>query len=815
MSAANVLSIAARDLHVALRSALREIGLTSAIVSTMTLGLTLATVGFSLVNAILIRPLSVHNPERLVILERHNSKTGESHGLNLSELDYLRARSRTTTGLSGYDYTRLNAVSRGNAELVEARLVSGNMFALLGVTAEGRALTLADDHPGAPPIAIVSCAFADRHFPRDAVSQVVQLNQLSVTIVGVLPCRFQGLAIGERPEDVWLPMSLHSQLALSDHVFVGTLGRLAPGINVEEARGELAALYLDYQRQEPGLNASDAWTIGARSGAHGIGELGAAMQVPLTLLNAAAIVVLVIACGNVTNLLLVRFTSRRYDLAVRQALGASSRRLAGELIAGVAVYAVPACAAALLLSAPAATLAADYLAPDKSAITLDLTPGPAVVLFSVLASIAVAIASALGPAFAAVSHSTGALIGAGLGRVNIDRVAARVGRWLIAGQVALSLVLLLLAGQLWRGIARLITMDPGFATAHVVSLSVYPATLGYTGARELQLYEGIRSRLASLPGVVSVGISRYPLTTDRRAPCTTGGGADVADISPRPVSPGLFATLGIHLLRGRDFSDADEMSSTPVVVLSRQAADAYFTGLDPIGRTLRLSTGAATVEPRRVIGIVNDLRAFGPRPEDVGAATCAMFVPMAQASLSDRGQASVLIRSTSTIGTASGEIRRAIAAIDPALSVMFLESAQADILSAVEPQTSAGSVAKLFASLALILACIGLYGVLSYAVSRRTREIGVRMAFGAPPFTVGAMVVRDAFRQMALGILVGGVTAVLLLPVAAHTLYGVQTVDPVVGGFCVGALLGIGLVAAWVPARRAASVDPARALRGH
>jgi predicted permease len=809
-------------LRIAVRSAVRSPVLTAALVATMTVGLALSVVAFSLADALLLRPLAVTHPDQLIIVEQRDVRTGESDNLPISEVAYLRARSRATTGLVGYDYTRLNAVDHGVAEMVDGRLVGGDLFALLGVKVSGRPLTSADDRPGATPVALVNCAFAARRLPTGAIGHTITLNGLAVTIVGVLPCDFAGLAVGEVSEGIWLPMALHPELALHDHVTVGAVGRLAPGVDIRTAELELDTLHRSYRREVAASHAPDrdasratdpaAWRISVTSGAHGIGDLGVTMRTPLTLLNVAALVVLLIVCINVANLLLVRFTARRGELAVRRALGASRGSIAGQLLAEVSVYAITAGAAAVMLVPLVARAVVRHLTPPGTSLAVSLALRPDVLAFSVLAIVVVIAFAGIAPTMAAARSSAPDLIAASPRTVG-DRGALRLGRLHVIAQMALSLILLVLAGQLWRGIGHLTAMDPGFSTAHVLEFSLYPGALGYAGADELRLYDGTRSQLAMLPGIESVGLSRYPVVVETRTPCTTFDRGTISDVAPRPVSPGFFRTVGMPILRGRDFAISDGPAAPPVVVLSRFAADSYFPGADPVGRTLRIGTDSAHVETRQIVGVAGDLRSFGPRPEDVGSPTCAAFIPFAQAAASDRGQAAFLVRSSSGMAATYSAIRRAVGAIDPNLSIMFLQPLQTDVGTTISPRTSAASLARAFAGLALLLSCIGVYGVLSYAVSRRTNEIGVRLALGALPMVVRSMVVADALRPVLAGVALGAATAGLLLPLAAHSLYGLQVVDPAVVAVSVALLLIVGIAAAWIPARRAARVDPVCALR--
>jgi predicted permease len=812
-----VLDTVQRDMRFALRTARRSPALTVALVLTLALGLGPSITVFSLVDAIILRALPVDRPDRLVLVNRISPTGATNDQFPLDEVEYIRTHAHALDGLIAFDYTRLNVVIDRSAEPLEARLVSGNIFALLGVRTLGRPLTPDDDQPGRPPVAVISCAYWQRRFgaSQSALNRTLVVNGRGATIVGIMPCSFPGLSPGELPEDLWLPMALHSNLALNDHTTVGILGRLAPGRDPASAAAELTALHRTYARDlattAPVGNRAEH--IGLASGAQGLRDLVQQAETPLRLLSGVALAVLLIVSANVTNLLLTRATARRRELAVRLALGASRRRIAGQLVTETAVYAAAGAVLGVLLAWWAAPILARYFARDTRGLLLDLLPRARTIAFAAAAMLATAFACGFAPALIATRLDLQEELKESA-RIAGGSATIRLGRALAAAQVALSLLLLAITSQLVHGVGNLAGMDPGFDRGHVLLFGTYATALGLSGTREIQLYELMQQRLAALPGVRAASMSRFPAATVLRRVCLPAPVGQPATVNLDGVGTRYFETVGIPLLRGRDFTPADTRNGTPVAILSQEAARVYFPGVDPVGRILDVDVGAVVpgVRALQVIGVAGDVRAYGPAPQDVGAPICTVFIPLAQAPHWLLGQMTFEVRAANEPAPLFAAVRSAVHSVNADLSLFDLRTAADDVRALTAGESVLATLAGAFGTLALLLACVGLYGVVSYAVSRRTGELGVRLALGARPSRLHRTVVRDAMRPVAVGLAVGLAATLVALRLTAHAIFGLSTPEPLAIAVAAATLLAAALTAAHLPARRASRIDPVRAL---
>lgn len=792
-----------RDLRFALRSARRAPALACTVVLTLALGLGISTTVFSLVDAILLRPLPVERPDQLVLATPVLPDGTPDDGFPIPEVEYLRDRSRSLAGVIAFDGTRLNAVVSGNPRLVTAMLISADAFDILGVRVMGRTIRRQDDRPGASPVAVVSCQYAASQFGASApaIGQTLTLTGLSATVVGVLPCDFPGLSAGETPADVWLPMALHPQLALNDHVTVGVIARLAPGADAGMAESELTDLHRTYAR-----NAL-VGRIVVRDGSQGLRNLSEAVETPLRVLTAAAIAVLLLVCANVMNLLLTRGTGRRQELAIRLAMGASRPQLVRQLVTETLAYATVGGALGVLLAGWAGPVLVRHLAvgPGSPTLMIDVFPRGRVIAFAAVAVLATVLAAGIGPALRATQlegHTTG------------NRATIRLGQSLATVQVCLSLVLLIVTSQLLHGVATMARMDPGFERRQTLQFRVYANTLGYGGPAEIAFYERIRTRLDALPGVRAASVSRYPAATGYRSICHAPIGGAPTDLSLNGIGARYWTATGTPLLRGREFSAADGPAAPPVAILSEVAARVLFPGIDPVGQTLRVTADPpATVRAIQIVGVARDVRAYGPRPEDVGAPTCRIFVPLAQAPQSELGQVLFVVRTMADPTVMFGAVRSAVQSVDPRAAILWLQTGSDATEALTASENTLAAAAGILATLALALACIGLYGIVSYSVVQRMGEIGIRLALGAAPSRLFRSVLTDALRPVSWGLALGLVTAAVALRVVGHNVIGLDSPQPAAIAVAALTLICAAALAAALPARRAARADPARVLR--
>jgi predicted permease len=770
-----------RDLLFALRSARRSLMVTVTVVLTLALGLGVSTTAFSLVDAILLRPLPVAHPERLV-------NASFEDGFPILETEYFRERSRSLSGIIAYDGTQLSTVVQERPGLATARLLSGDVFATLGVPVIGRALRLDDDRPGAAPVAVASCAYATRQFGgmTAAIGQTPLLDGMSTTIVGVMPCDFPGLTAGKMPEDLWLPIIWHSRLGLNDHTTVGILARLAPGANAGIAARELTALHRTFTRDTLGR-------VLVSDGSQGLETLAHASATPLRILTAAAAAVLLLVCANVMNLLLTRGTGRRQEIVIRLAMGASRPQIVRQLIVETLVYALAGGILAVVAAEVLGPLLATRLAPGEGPLMLDLVPRGRVLAFVAVAVLATVVAAGVVPALKAARLE------------NETRSTPRIGRSLAMLQVGLSLVLLIVTGQLVHGARSMALMDTGFEQHHTFQFALYANTLGYSGPSELAFYERVRSKLGAMPGVVTATVARDHITAINRTICHPSTDGGPVDVGLSGIGANYWAATGIPLLRGRDFVPNDGA----VAILSTEAARVFFPDADPIGRTLRVPDGGTL----RIVGVARDVRAFGERPEEVGAPTCRVFIPLEHAAKEDMGQAMFIVRTIGDPAATLGAVRDVVHTIDPRAALVRLETVSNATRDITAGQSALATSAGVLAALALALACIGLYGVVSYMVARRMTEMGIRLALGASPARLFRVVLGDAMRPVLSGLALGLAGAALALKLVGHSVIGLDAPQPLAIIAAALTLVVAALIAATLPARRAARADPVQALR--
>ncbi|HSY80887.1 MAG TPA: ABC transporter permease [Gemmatimonadaceae bacterium] len=770
-----------RDFRFALRSARRSLLVSATVVLTLALGLGVSTTAFSLVDAILLRPLPVAHPERLV-----NATLDD--GFPILETEYFRDRSRSLSGIIAYDGTRLSTVVQRQPGVATAGLVSGDVFAILGVPVLGRPLRREDDRPGAVPVAVASCAYATRQFgsPTAAIGQTVMLDALSTSIIGVMPCDFPGLTAGEMPEDLWLPLVWHPQLGLNDHTTVGILARLAPGANAAVAQRELTDLHRTFTRDTLGR-------VLVSDGSQGLERLAHASATPLRVLAAAAAAVLLLVCANVMNLLLTRGAGRRQEIMIRLAMGASRPQIVRQLVVETLVYALAGGILAVFAAYWLGPVLATRLAPSQGPLMLDLVPRGRVLAFVAVAVLATVLAAGVAPALRVARLE------------NETRSTPRIGRSLAMIQVGLSLVLLIVTGQLGRSAASMALLDTGFEQHRTLQFALYANTLGYSGPSELAFYERVRSKLGAIPGVVTATFARDHITAINRTICRPSTDGGPVDVGLSGIGADYWAATGIPLLRGRDFVPNDGA----VTILSAEAARVFFPGVDPIGRTLRVTDGGTL----RVVGIARDVRAFGERPEEVGAPTCRVFIPLEHAAKVDMGQAMFIVRTAGAPAALLAPVRDAVDAVDPRAALVRLETMTDATKGITAGQSALATSAGVLAALALALACIGLYGVVSYMVARRMTEMGIRLALGASPARLFRVVLGDAMRPVLSGLALGLAGAALALKLVGHSVIGLDAPQPLAIIAATLTLVVAALIAATLPARRAARADPVQALR--
>lgn len=813
-----------RDLAYALRSMRRAPGFTAVAALSLALAIGANTAIFSLVNVLMLRGLRVASPHQLVEIGRL-SQSGRG---NFSYPIYERIRDQNTV-LSGVFTMQSGTLQATIAEAVDqpiGRFVSGGFFEVLGVSpAVGRMLAPDDDRSAGTEgstVAVIGYGLWRREFGGDpaVVGKTLTIDSVPFTIVGVLPRTFQGLIVG-RPDDFFIPIGSEPRLRRKtwlpnrDFNWLTVGGRLKPGISRETAKANLDVVFGRFLEDwASGLSSGDrqrelrAERLAIDSARAGLSAPRREFSRPVLLLMGAVSLVLLIACANVVNLLLARGMARRREIGLRLAIGASRGRLVRQLLTESAALGLVGGAAGLAFATWGTRLIAAFIADGDPAVSFDIAPDGRVLVFTAVISLGSALVAGLAPALrAARTNVTPGMRDDGH-TPNVSRTSTFWTRTLIAAQVALSLLLLTGASLLVTSLRNLRTFDAGFDRDHVLKMGLNPARGGYTGDRRVEYYRQVLERARNAPGVRAAGLS---LVTP-----ISGGGVDLSfGVEGRPrepgaivyvneVSDGYFAAMGTTLLVGRDFVPKVGPSSTFVAVINDALSRRYFNGENPIGRRVRLGSQ----EGLEIIGVVANAKYASLREEDHPT----IYVD----ALQKRDNAWGLTLAVRTWGdpvSFDTAIRREVQAVARTVPITQGAPLSAQIERSLVKERLMTRILSAFAALALLLASVGLYGVLGYAVTRRTNEIGIRLALGATRGTVLWSVVRESWTLVAIGVAIGVPAALALTQLLSSLLYGVTPTDPWVLGGAVACLFVVALAAASQPAWRAVRVDPLVALR--
>ncbi len=811
-----------QDLRFGLRLLLARPAFTAIAVLSLALGIGANTTIFSLVDALLLRTLPVDHAERLVTIYTVDEKNpGLSPSSHLNWRD-LAGGSRSFAGVLGYDWVQMSvAAGGGEPQAAFGQLVSGNYFDVLGVrAARGRTFAPEEDARGAgQPVAVVSDRFWRTRLGADprALGAAILVNRHPVTVVGVTPPEFRGTDTGFVPE-LWLPMALHRTVRPNPDLdwyetrrglLVFAIGRLKPGVSLAAARAEAAALSQRLQREFPDDDRGRSFKLVPLSQANiPFGLRDGAVAISALLATVVGLILLV-ACANVANLLLARAATRRREIAIRLSIGAGRGRLVRQLLTESVLLALLGGAGGLLLAAWAIRGLGALVAsvPFGIATNLDLRLDPRTLLVTLALALATGLVFGLAPALQA---SRPELVTALKSQAPPPAAAGRTlsGRnLLVAAQVAFSLVALIAAGLFLRSLSAAQATDPGFETRRLLTMNFDLELGGYDPARGEVFLRQMLERVTAVPGVLEATVAQAGPLQGSFARSVFLEGQDATKngtlIQVNGVGPRYFATVGVPLVRGRGFTAADRAGAPPVVVVNQTMAAKLWPGQEPIGKRFRFFGDKYLVE---VVGVAKDVKynSLGENPQ-----------PYIYFSLPQRwgGALTLLARTAGDPAAALPAVERQVRTMDKDLSVTNVATVSRALANGLWAPRAGAALLAVFGLLALALAAVGIYGVTSFAVSRRAREIGIRMALGARRGTVLGMVLGQGMVVIAAGLAIGLLVAAVVTRLAANLLYGVSPTDPLAFGVTSLLLAAVALAANLVPARRATAVDPLTALR--
>ena len=805
------MSAFSREILHASRSLGKSAAFTWAAIVTLALGLGSTTAIFSVVQSVLLRPLPFPEPERIVVPESRKMSTGERWGIAYA--DFMDWRdNHTFEYVAPYENTEMDLTGPDEAVRVQAAAVGQQFFHVTGVQpAMGRLLQPFDFAPDAPRAVVISDRLWRTQFGKrsDIVGLTLEFNAIKRPIVGVLPPG----ADWPIATDVWVPLRITSEsdpdLQRRDNFVFDGLARLKPGVTLEGTRSAMAALAARAASAEP-LIRKDVTTQPTP-----VLEWMRGPTTPhaLWMLLGAVTLLLLIACVNVANLQLARAAARKRELAVRSALGASRFRLLRQTLVESAVLAVSGGVAGVILARWLVKLIVAAAPPDVPRIDT-ATVSPAALAFGAVVTMIVALLSGMVPALNAARSDPHRAVGEGGVRTSAGRSSLQTRRTLVIVELALSVVLLLGSGLAIRSISHLRGESPGFDPTSVVTASItIPSTRYDSAAKVIRLLYDLQQRLAAAPNVEAAAIASA-------SPLGGGGfylgrmmaaeGRDPIPVNEIPVNwnvttPGYFAVLHVPLLRGRDFTVHDDSASPPVMIVNETFAKAMFGRDNPIGRRA-MSTRDEKVY-REIISVVHDVKYFGARD----STRALVWVPYAQRNTWHQGI--ITIRARGDASNVIPTLRRELHAIDPGIALANVMTMNQAMARSMAGDRMIAVLLTAFATLALILAAVGIFGVLSYSVAQRTHELGIRTALGAQRRDVVRLVLQETLPMVLTGVVVGLVAGVGLTRFMQAMLYGVRAIDPVTIGAVALVLCGVGLLAALLPARRAATVSPTVALR--
>jgi len=835
-----------KDLRFGARALAGNPAVTAVAALSLALGIGANTAIFSLIDTVLVKTLPVRDARQLVLLTAPTaqgvsigSQGPERQNLSYGEYEHIRDAQQVFQGMfaSESSLERISAtVDGGSPEDLRPRLVSGSYFPVLGIAPTvGRTFTAADDQaPRNAPYAVISYAYWDKRFGRspDAVGKVIKLGKASLTIVGVAPRGFFGETVGQSP-DLWVPIMMEPDLmpgrdwlhddesSVTRVMWLQVMGRLKPGVSLQQAQADINVVFQQILNayQVHGLTAEQRRSqleqrLQLHDGAKGANSLSDDFRQPLLVLMSVVGMVLLIACANIANLLLARAAGRQKEIAVRLAMGAGRMRLGTQLITESLLLAAVGGALGLLFAAWGSSILLQVVSNGPDPVPLDVRIDLRVLGFTAALAIATGILFGLAPAFRAarvevastLRENSRGVMGGG-GRISL-------GKTLVAAQIAISLLLLIGSGLFIRTLRNLENVELGYGRDNLVLVDIDATTAGYRGPSAADLYARLLDGIRGIPGVKSATFSQNGLFSGSESgtqlyvegytPAKAGDTGARFDA----VGPDYFAALGIPILRGRDIGRQDTGASTPVCVINQTMARDFFAGRDPLGKHIKDLFPGSNAQ-FEIVGVAQNVRDHNLR----GDIPRRFYVPAAQGLPSVPEFVNFEVRAAAGPGTVVQAVRAKIQAADRTLPIGTPSTLNELVERQLLQERIIAQLSTFFGALALLLACMGLYGVLSYAVARRTNEIGIRMAVGAGHGSVVWMILRETMVLVAVGAVAGAGASLGMARLVASRMFGVSAGDPLTILAAAATLTVVALVAACFPAMRAARIDPMIALR--
>lgn len=868
-----------QDARISMRGLLRSPGYTAVALLSLALGIGGNTAIFTLINQVLLRPLPVRHPEQLMAFANSES-AGIAGGIDPGQIGgyfpwdmakQFEADPGPFQGIAAYgsfsDTASLRLTGHadgstdGQAFLAPVNLVSGNYFSVLGADALlGRTILPADDAaPGSGAVAVLSYHFWHESLAsdRNIIGKTMTINGTPFEVIGVMREGFHGIKQDIAPPDVWTPISMQAQVLqfpsmLIPHsglYFLHLFGRLTQSAVTNKADFLHSQNWLDNrvrdairEREGGPLSTERQQEIGRETvplvpAGRGISMIRSEYGDSLKILMGVVALVLLIACANLSNFLLARAARRRQETMTRLALGSSAMRIVRQSLVEAFLLSMSGGMLGLAVAFAATRALIGFVSQGDSYIAMQSVPDLKVLAFTLITSLLAGLLFGLAPAIGAARTGVHGSIGSNV-RTALSGGGRRVNFWpksLVSAQVAVSLLLLVLAGLFLRTLRNLQNQDYGFERTHLLLAQTSERLAGYAPHQLPALHQQLLQRLSAIPGVRSVALAQMPPISNG----TWSSNISLSGYTPGPnenlgsdlnrVSGAYFETAGIPILAGRGFTEADNANNLKVAVVNETLARHFFPHGDALGKMLTIDMDSVR-GPWQIVGIAKDTRTGSPRDTDPVTMT---YIPLAQiapylpvpAGSSARAATSgldenqncyantLLLRTTGDPGQAIGALRSAVASIDPNLPLLQITTIREQVSNLISHDELVTTLSSLFSSLALLLAALGLYGVMSYNVARRNSEIGIRLALGAGTATVVGMILRESLLLLGVGLALGVPLALLSTRLVKDQMFGLNPVDPFTFSLAVLVLAGTTLFAGWLPARRAAKVDPMQALR--